>query len=152
MALVKWKKRNLYDPWEEMRSLQKSINDLFNFESYPAATGLFDRSMSPATDVVEGDSEFEVTCELPGLDKKDIDITMASNVLTIKGQKKGENEEKKGKYYKKETVSGTFQRTFSLPNTVDSENIKAELKDGVLRVVVPKKEEAKPKSITVEVK
>lgn len=152
MAIVKWKQKKSNDPWDEMRSLQSSINDLFNFDHFPTTTGLFDRSMSPAIDVVEGESEFKVTCELPGVDNKDIDITFASNVLTIKGQKKEEKDEKNGKYYRKGTVSGSFQRTLSFPNTVDGGKIKAELKDGLLSLTLPKKEEAKTKTITVNVK
>ncbi|MBN2617595.1 MAG: Hsp20/alpha crystallin family protein [Spirochaetales bacterium] len=151
MAIVKWKKAN-YDPWDDMRSLQRSINDLFNLDHYSPTAGLFDRNMSPAVDVVEGESNFTVTVELPGIDKEDIDISFAADVLTIKGHKKEENEEKKGKFYKKEIVSGSFQRTLSFPNSVDGEKISAELKDGLLRLTLPKKEEAKTKTITVNVK
>lgn len=151
MAIVKWNKRD-YDPWGDMRSLQRSINDLFNLDHYPSTTGLFDRSMSPAVDVVEGESEFNVTCELPGIDKKEIDISFAANVLTIKGQKREEKEDKKGKYFKKEIVSGSFQRTLSFPDSVDGDKIKANLKDGILKLTLPKREESKTKTITVNVK
>lgn len=151
MALVKWKSRNLYDPWADMRSLQNEINDLFRNDRLPGTTGLFDRSVTPAIDFIEGENEFNVTCELPGLEEKDIDVSIASNVLTLKGTKSSENEQKKGRYYKKETWSGSFQRTVALPHTVDSENISAQLTNGILRIVLPKKEELKPKQITVEI-
>jgi len=114
--------------------------------------GLFDRSFSPAVDVVENPQDFTVSCELPGLDQKDIDVSIASNVLTIKGQKKDEREEKKNKFYRKESWSGSFQRTLPLPSSVDGEKIKAELKNGILTIVLPKREEAKAKQITVNVK
>ena len=93
-----------------------------------------------------------MTCELPGLEQKDIDVTIASNVLTIKGQRKNEWEEKRGKVYRKESWSGSFQRTLPLPTSVDGEKIKAELKDGILTITLPKREEAKPKQIAVNVK
>ena len=152
MALVKWKNRNLYDPWTEMRTLQDEINELFRNDRLPVTTGLFDRSVTPAIDFIEGEDDFTVTCELPGLEEKDIDVTIASNVLTLKGTKKTEEEQKKGKYYKRESWTGSFQRTLALPHTVDNEKISAQLKNGILQVVLPKKEDSKPKQITVEIK
>ena len=151
MALIKWKNKDLQDPWADFKSLQDEINDLFNIDRFPAATGLFDRNVSPAIDVIEGENDFTVACELPGLAQDDIDVSIASNVLTIRGEKKNEKEEKREKYYKKETWSGSFQRTLSLPSIVDSSKIEAKLQDGILTVILPKKEEAKPKQITVNV-
>lgn len=152
MAIVRFKNRDLYDPWTEFKSLQEEINDLFDIDRFPTTTGLFDRSVSPAIDVVEGDHEFTVTCELPGLEHKDIDVSIAANVLTVKGEKKNERKEKKGKYYKKESWSGSFQRTLPLPTSVSADKIAAELKDGILTITLPKKEEAKPKQISVNIK
>lgn len=151
MALVKWENRNLYDPWDDMRSLQDEINDLFSNDHLPGKAGLFDRSVTPAIDFIEGENEFIVTCELPGLDEKDMDVSIASNVLTLKGTKNTEVENQKGKYYKKESWTGSFQRTVALPHSVDNEKIGAQLKNGILRIVLPKKEELKPKQITVEI-
>jgi HSP20 family protein len=82
---------------------------------------------------------------------KDLDLSIANNVLTIKGQKKDERESKDAKVYRQESWAGSFQRTLSLPNTVDPEKIEAVMKDGVLTVVLPKKEEVKPKQITVKI-
>ncbi|MBN1410247.1 MAG: Hsp20/alpha crystallin family protein [Spirochaetales bacterium] len=152
MAIVRWKNRDLYDPWADFKSLQDEINDLFDIDRFPSTTGLFDRSVSPAIDVIEGEHEFTVKCELPGMEQKDIDVSIASNILTIKGQKKNEVEEKKGKYYKKESWAGNFQRTLSLPSSVAADKISAELKDGILTIALPKKEEAKPKQIEVNIK
>jgi len=151
MALIKWKDRDLFDPWAELRNIQEEINGLFDLDRFPVTSGLFDRSVSPAIDVVEGTTDFTVTCELPGMEQKDIDVTIASNVLTIKGQKKSAWEEKKNKVYREETWSGSFQRTLPLPSSVDGDKIKAELKDGILTITLPKKEEAKPKQISVNV-
>ncbi|MDX9800706.1 MAG: Hsp20/alpha crystallin family protein [Spirochaetia bacterium] len=152
MALIKWKNKDLYDPWEDIRNLQDEINDLFNIEKRQGYTGLFDRNFSPAVDVVESENDYSVICELPGIDSKDIDLSITSNVLTIKGTKKSESEDKNGKYYKKESWTGSFQRTLPLPAAVNGEMIKADLKDGVLTVILPKKEEAKPRSIAVKVR
>lgn len=151
MAIVKWKNRNLYDPWSEMRSLQNEINELFRNDRLPGTSGLFDRNVTPAIDFIEGENEFTVICELPGLEEKDLEVSIASNVLTLKGTKNTEKEQNKGKYYKKESWTGSFQRTLALPHTVDSEKISAQLKNGVLRIVLSKKEELKPKQITVEI-
>jgi HSP20 family protein len=153
MALVKWDNKDLYDPWASLRSLQDEINDLFNLDRFPSTTGLFDRrSSSPAIDVIEGANDLTVTCELPGMDQNDIDVSIASNVLTIKGTKRDDREEKKEKFYRKESWSGSFQRTLPLPGTVDIDKINADFKDGILTVKLPKKEEAKPKQITVKIK
>lgn len=152
MALVKWNKREADNPWRDLGTLQQEINDLFDFDRFTGPSGLFDRSVSPALDVIEGEDAFTVICELPGMEHKDIDITMASNVLTIKGERRNEEEkDNKGKYFKKESWSGNFQRTLSLPATVDAEKIEAKLKNGVLYISIPKKEEAKPKQISVKV-
>ncbi len=152
MAITRWKKEKTYDPWAEFKSLQDEINELFNIDRYPASTGLFDRNASPSVDIIEDEHSFSVFCELPGLEKEDIDVSIASNVLTVKGSKNGEKSDEDGKYYKKESWSGTFQRTLPLPVSVDAEKISAELKDGILKLVLPKKEEVKPRQIAVNVK
>ena len=152
MALIKWKNKDLYDPWDDFRNLQNEINDLFNTDRSQGYTGLFDRNFSPAIDVIESENDYSVVCELPGIEKKDIDLTLASNVLTIKGSKNDDSEEKKGKYFKKEKWTGSFQRTLPLPAAVNADMISADLKDGVLTVRLPKKEEAKPRSIDVKIK
>jgi HSP20 family protein len=90
--------------------------------------GLFNRPVSPAIDIVKSADVFKVVCELPGIDLKDIDVSITSNVLTIKGEKKVEKEEKKGKYYRKKSRSGSFQRTLSLLTSADAEKVAAELK------------------------
>jgi len=152
MAIIRWKDRDMYDPWGDFKKLQNEINSLFDFDRFPATTGLFDRSFSPALDVIENSQDFTVKCELPGLDQKDIDVSIASNVLTIKGQKKDEREEKKGKYYKKESWSGSFQRTLPLPASIENDKIQAEFKEGILTITLPKKEEARTKQIAVNIK
>ncbi len=151
MALVKWKNREVFDPWGDMKALQEEINELFDMDRFPRTAGLFERTFSPAIDVCENPNDCVVSCELPGIDKKENDISIASNVLTIKGQKKGETEEKRGKYYRKESWSGSFHRTLPLPSLVDGDKITAQLSNGVLTITLPKREEAKPKQIAVNV-
>ena len=151
MALIRWFDRDL-EPTSTFDWLQRQINDLFQFPRLPEVQGLFDRRVSPALDVVEHADHFEVACDLPGLDQKDVDITVSSGVLTIRGEKKQERKSEKAKVYRKETWEGSFQRTISLPSTVDSEKVEASYRDGVLRVRLPKKEEAKTRRIELKSK
>ncbi|RKX76056.1 MAG: Hsp20/alpha crystallin family protein [Spirochaetes bacterium] len=156
-GLTRWRRKTTEptewaaDPFER---LQREINRLFDFDrwGWDETTGIFDRTISPPMDIVEKPDSIVVTCDLPGVDKKDLDISISGNVLTIKGEKKEEKEEKETQYYRKESWSGSFQRTVSLPNTVDADKVEAVMKDGVLRLTMPKKEEAKRKQIPVSVK
>jgi len=151
MAIVRWS-NNVWDPMSEVERLQSEINDLFDLPRFPTRRGIFDRAMSPAVDVVEGDDAYTLYCDLPGIDQKDVDLSIASNVLTIKGEKKDEAKSKARRIYRRETWEGSFQRTISLPTEVDSGKVNAELKDGVLTITLPKREETKPKQIELKVK
>jgi len=132
--------------------LQEQINDLFDFPRFPEMHGLFDRTMSPAIDVVEHPDKFTVECDLPGISQKDIDISIAAGVLTIKGEKKVEEVSDKAKFYRKETWEGGFQRTISLPAAVETDKVEATYRDGVLVIELPKREEAKTKRIELKAK
>ncbi|MBN2443047.1 MAG: Hsp20/alpha crystallin family protein [Spirochaetales bacterium] len=149
---MRWKNKDSYDPWSYLNQLQNEINELFDVDQVYTSRGLYDRTSAVAIDVIETADDIVVTCELPGINEKDLDVSITSNVLTIKGKKAEDQETKKGKYYRKETWSGGFQRTISLPGSVDSEKIVAGLKNGMLTVTLPKKEEAKPKQISVNLK
>jgi len=151
MALIRWRNRDL-EPEGTFDWLQHQINDLFELPRLPALHGLFDRTMSPAVDVVEHPDRFTVECDLPGIDRQDVDISLASGVLTIKGEKKSEKVEERDKVYRKETWEGSFQRTVSLPVTVDPDKVEAQLRDGVLTVTLPKKDEAKTRRIELQAK
>lgn len=118
----------------------------------PDVSGIFDRTVTPAVDVVETPEAFVVTADIPGIDKKDINITMTGTVLTLQGEKKEDKEEKDRKFFRKETWNGSFRRTLDLPETADPEKVSASLKDGILTVTVSKREEVKPRLITVDVK
>jgi HSP20 family protein len=106
----------------------------------------------PAADIVEDKDGYTVTAELPGLKKEEIKVTVQNNVLTISGEKKKELESKNDTAHKLERSYGAFSRTFELPAVVDGSRISAEFKDGVLKVELPKTEEAKPKEIAISIK
>lgn len=152
MAIVRWKRDGLLDPVTEFTRLQDEINRLFDLDFAPVSNGLFDRRVSPPVDIVETDDAYILTCDLPGINQQDLDISIAGNVLTIKGEKKAEKEDEKRRVFKRETWSGSFQRTLSLPETVQGDAIDATMKDGVLSIVVPRREEVKPRQISVQVK
>jgi len=151
MSLITWKGRMPQDPLSEFEKLQNEINKLFEFDRVPRMSGLFDRVVSPEIDVLETEDGFVVRCDLPGVELKDLDVTITENVLTIKGEKKEEKSSREAKVYRRESWSGGFQRTLSLPNGVNPEKIEAVMQNGVLRISLPKREEVKPKQIAVKV-
>jgi HSP20 family protein len=147
MAIVR------FEPFRELVSLQDRLNRLFN-ESY-RPQGEDDWALggtwAPAVDIYEHENNIVIKAELPGVDPKDVDIRLDNNVLTVQGERKLDNEVKKENYHRVERSYGAFTRSFTLPTTVDPSGIKAEYKDGVLRVTLPKREEAKPKQIQISV-
>jgi len=104
----------------------------------------------PKIDISENETGFEVRAEVPGIDRKDIDITLSEGLLTIKGEKKFENEEKNERYHRRESSYGSFSRSFQLSSDVENDGIEANYKDGVLRITLPKAEAAAPKKIEVK--
>ena len=146
------KRGDIPDSWNSLRSLQREINSLFDDDFFPASTGLFDRRYSPTIDMVENAENYVLMCELPGIGQADIDVQVADNVLTIKGEKKESADDTDRKWFKRESWYGSFQRTISLPSGINVENIAAEMENGVLRLTLPKQEEVKPKQIAVKVK
>ncbi len=113
--------------------------------------GLAKQAFQVAVDIREEDDAFYVDAEVPGLSADDIKVDIEKNVLTLSGERKIEKEETKDTYRRVERQYGSFTRSFSLPETVDTENIRADLKDGVLELRLPKKEAPRPKSISVGV-
>lgn len=152
MAISRWRRGGLLDPIGDIEQLQRDINQLFDFNTDESVTGLFDRSRAPAMDVEETPDEFLVTCDLPGVEQKDLELTVANNILTIKGKKRPRAASAGARIYRDEIWSGDFQRTLSLPRAADPDKISAELQNGVLTVRLPKREEVKPKQISVSVK
>jgi HSP20 family protein len=152
MAIVRW------EPFRDLVSLQERMNRLFD-ESFRGATtrGPSDEdwalggSWAPAVDILEHEGNIVLKAELPGVEPKDVDIRVENNVLSLRGERKFDTEVKKESYHRVERAYGAFSRSFTLPTTVDTEHIQAEFKDGVLRVTLPKREEAKPKQISISV-
>ena len=130
------------------------MNRLFH-ESYRSQTSEDDWALggtwAPAVDIYEQDNNIVLKAELPGVDPKDVDIRLENNTLTLRGERKFDDEVKKENYHRVERAYGAFTRSFTLPTVVDQGSIKAEFKDGVLRVTLPKREEAKPKQIQISV-
>jgi HSP20 family protein len=105
----------------------------------------------PAVDILERDGNLLLRAELPGVDEKEIDLKVEGNVLTLKGEKKLEKDENKDNYHRIERFHGSFCRSFTLPDTVDRDKIKADYKNGILTVTIPQKPEVKPREIPVNV-
>lgn len=151
MALIRWRPRREWDPFADFVDLRDEINRLFNHALIRPTPPASETLWTPAVDVHVRDGNVVVKADLPGLSKDDIDISVQNNVLTLKGEKKHEKEVKEENYYCLERTFGTFQRTIELPSEVDSSKVKAAYKDGVLEIVLPQVETAKPKKIKVDV-
>ncbi len=133
-------------------SLQREIDRLFEDFSrgFPAMGNGGLSKMTPTMDVAETDKEIELTAELPGLEQKDVQINLADNVLTIKGEKNAEKEQKDKNYRLVERSYGSFERSLALPDGVDADAIKASIDKGVLKVVIPKPAPAQVKKVEVK--
>ncbi len=145
MAVVRW------DPFRDLNMLQDRMNRLFedasrNWKSdEPAST----TTWSPAVDIFETESEIVVKAEVPGMERKDITLNLENNVLTLRGERRFLKEAKEENYHRIERSYGGFSRAFSIPATVDEEKIRADYQDGVLKIVLPKKEQLRPKQIKI---
>ena len=142
-----------WEPFREFSTLQDRINRVFR-DTYSDSSrdeSLATSSFAPAVDVYEDEHDVTLKVEVPGIDEKDIDIRLENNTLTVHGERKIEKEEKEENYRRVERQYGSFTRTFTLPTTVDSENVSANYDKGVLSITLPKKAEAKPKQIKVNV-
>jgi len=153
--------------WQPFESLRREVNRLFDdfnggFWRAPFASPLFDVarfrraeatfSAIPAVDIAETDKAYEITAELPGIDEKNVEVKVANGVLTIKGEKQEEKEEKNKDYYMRERSFGSFQRSFSVPEGVDGDKIDASFKKGVLSVTLPKSTEVQKAEKKIAVK
>jgi HSP20 family protein len=150
MAIVRW------EPFRDLLSLQERMNRLFD-ESY-RGTGrgnaddwALGGSWAPAVDIYEQDGNIVMKAELPGVDPKAVDIRLENNTLTLRGERKVDSDVKEDNYHRVERSYGSFSRSFTLPTVVDQGHIKAEFKDGVLKLTLPKREEAKPRQIQINV-
>jgi len=149
MAIVK------YNPLRELRSMQDQMDRLLNLSwggNEYSGEDIREGIWQPAVDIYETPDSIVIKAELPDIDQKDIDVRIEDSLLTIKGERKHESEVKKENYHRIERYFGSFQRSFKLPVSIDQEKVQASSDKGVLTVILPKKEEVKPKKISIEVK
>jgi len=141
-----------WEPFRGLSTLQEQMNRLFEDTLF---RGRSDESAltawAPAVDIYETENSLVVKADLPDVNEKDLDIQVENNILTIRGERKFERDVKEDNYLRVERAYGSFSRSFSLGNTVNTEAIKAEYRDGVLTLTIPKREEAKPKQVKVSV-
>src|SRR5215467_5560342 len=140
-----------WDPFREFSTLQDRMNRLFRDSYGEGQEALTTSTFAPPVDVYEDEHNVTLKIEVPGIDEKDIDVRIENNTLTVHGERKFEKEEKEENYRRVERQYGSFTRTFTLPNTIDSEQVTADYDKGVLKVKLAKKAEAKPKQIKVNV-
>ena len=147
MAITRWR------PFKDVVSIQDEMNRLFDdFFGRPVLkTGWTEGVWSPTVDISEDKENVIIKSEMPGMSKDDVKISIQDNVLTLKGEKKQEKEEKDKNYHRIERNYGSFCRSFQLPTSVKSDKVKASYKDGVLSVTLPKTEEVKPKEIPISI-
>ena len=149
MAIVRW------DPFREFATLQNQMNRLFQDIS-PARTGAGEEFMTtgtfvPPVDIYEDEHSITLKLEVPGIEEKDLDIRVENQTLVVRGERKIEKDLKEENFHRIERSYGAFSRSFTLPNTVDTNNVNADYANGVLTVTLAKRAEAKPKQIKVNV-
>ena len=147
MSIVRW------SPARELLGVQNEVNRLFNnfFDRDLFETSYRHSVWEPAVDISETQEDFQVNADLPGLTKDDVKISYEDGVITIKGEKRQEKEEKEKNYHRVERRYGAFERSFRLPARVEANKIEAKFKDGVLSLRLPKAEDAKPKEIPIKI-
>ena len=148
MTIVRW------DPFRNMSTLQDRINRIFDetasrSQDYDVEVSQCD--WRPVVDIYDSEKSIVINAELPGVTKDTITLDVKENILTLKGERKSEEEVNKENYYRMERCFGTFERAFTLPSTVDPAKITANFKDGILKIEIPKPDQKKPKQITINV-
>jgi HSP20 family protein len=140
-----------WDPFRNLSTLQEQVNRLFETSYRGRSDNSALTTWAPAVDIYETENELVLKADLPDVNEQDLDIQIENNMLTIRGERKFDHEVKEDNYLRIERTYGAFSRSFSLPNTVNPEAIKAEYKNGVLRVELPKRAESKPRQVKVNV-
>lgn len=139
------------DPFRELFDLQRDINQLFDSSLAAPREEVALKAWTPAVDVYEDENAYLIKLELPEVNRDDVKVSLNENTLSISGERRVENEQKRENYHRVERSYGQFYRSFTLPPNVDTGAINAEFKEGMLRLTLPKKEEAKPKQIEVKI-
>lgn len=148
MAPVRW------DPFRELEDVSDRLNRMLTRPAMRTSNNketMIVADWTPSVDISETEGEYQIKAEIPDVKKEDVKVTLEDGVLTIQGQRKQETEEKGTKYHRIERSYGSFARTFSLPDVIEVDKVRAEFKDGVLHLHLPKSEKAKPKAIEVKV-
>ncbi len=151
--LVPWKKSGLAGPFREMERMRRKIDNLWDSLLESSGEGLREGMSEwvPSIDLSETKDNIVVQAEVPGMDPKEIDISLSQDILTIRGEKKQGKEEKDENYHFVERSYGAFTRSLRLPRGVQSEKVNASYKNGVLKITIPKTEEAKKKQVKIKV-
>ena len=154
MNLVPWRPRETgLDIFEDLGEFQKEMNRLFNLTLHrPGKKGNGGALWAPAVDIIDEKDHIRVRADLPGMKKEEIEVSVDNDTLTIRGEKREEKEIKEKDYVRSERYYGAFHRSFTLPAGVDPQKVNAGYKDGVLEITLPKREDAKPKQIKVDIK
>lgn len=145
MSMLVPAKEMCFLPWSGFRALEKELDRIFGGE-HPISSGTW----APAVDFHESKDAYVIEADLPGLKREDIEVTVVNDVVTLKGERKSESEQKEGGYHCVERRYGRFERSFRLPSGVDTTKVTAHFEQGVLKVTLPKPETAKPKQIEVQ--
>jgi HSP20 family protein len=146
--IVRW------SPLQEIDSLQRSINRLFDdtYSTREQQGKGTEAVWAPTVNTLEDKDAFLLSCDLPGMDQKDVKLSLDNQTLTVSGTRKLEHEDKRENYHRIESVFGAFSRSFTLPAVVDTEKVEAHMENGVLKIRLPKREESKPKQISIKSK
>jgi HSP20 family protein len=154
MSVMRWRNQGL-EPWSSARDIdevQSEMNRLFDsFFGRPTQSGVSERVWAPVADMHETKDELVIKLDLPGMNEKDIQLSITGDLLSVRGQRLQTQEVKEESYYRSERWAGRFERTFQLPIPVQTEKVRATYRDGVLTVTLPKVEEVKPKDIKIDV-
>ena len=145
MVVTRW------DPFRELASLQNRVNSLFQDYGRGQDELTTTSSFVPAVDVYEDEHKVTLKLEIPGVNQEDLDIRLENDTLTVRGERKFEKEEKEENFHRIERRYGSFARSFTLPNTIDTENVHASYENGVLKLELARRAEAKPKQIKVNI-
>lgn len=140
-----------YDPFRDLRSLQDEVNRLFstNLSRAFGEEGIARGAWNPSVDIYENKDQIVLEAELPGMKREDFDLSIENNVITLRGERRFEKKDDGDNYHRVERAYGSFTRSFTLPQTVEAEGVTAEYRNGVLRVVMPKREEVKARRIEI---
>lgn len=147
MAITRWR------PFRDLVRMQDEMDRIFDeFFGRPLVrTEWIEGVWSPSVDISETKDNLVIKADMPGMNREDVKISIHDNILTLRGEKKQEKEEKEANYHRIERSYGSFCRSFTLPTSVKADKVKASFKDGVLNITLPKTEEAKPKEIPIAV-